>query len=114
MKFTIDSKNRTLGRVASEAAVILMGKKTPGYTRNKIAAVEVHVTNAAQIRIDTKKRNDTVFKHHTGYRGNLKGITMDRFIKEKGLRELVRKTVYGMLPTNKLRPEMIKNLHVTE
>ncbi len=114
MKYTIDTANKSLGRVASEAATILMGKNTTGYSRNKITPVEVHITNAAQVKISAKNLNEKVFRHHTGYRGNLKEVSMDRFIKEKGYKELFRKTVYGMLPINKLRPQIIKNLHVTE
>ena len=113
MKHTIDTANKSLGRVASEAAVLLMGKNTTGYSRNKVTPVEVHITNAAQVKIAPKSL-DKVFRHHTGYRGSLKEVTMERFIKEKGYKELFRKTIYGMLPINKLRPQIIKNLHVTE
>ncbi|MEK7390874.1 MAG: uL13 family ribosomal protein [Patescibacteria group bacterium] len=114
MKYTIDSTNKSIGRVASEAATVLMGKKTTGYARNIIAPVEVHITNAAKVKMSSKKLSDTVFKHHTGYRGGLKEMALSQFLKEKGYRELFRKTVYGMLPTNKLRPKMIKNLYITE
>lgn len=114
MKYTIDTSNRSLGRVASEAAIALMGKKTANYRRNAISNIEVYITNASRVRLSTKKLSDKVFRHHTGYRGNLKEITMDRFIKERGYKELFKKTVYGMLPTNKLRAQMIKNLHITE
>lgn len=114
MKYNIDSTDKSLGRVATEAATILMGKNTPAYTRNTAPKVEVHITNASKVKLTSKKLEETVYKHHTGYRGNLKGITMGRFIEEKGYKELFRKTIYGMLPTNKLRAEMIKNLYVTE
>lgn len=114
MKYTIDTANRSLGRVASEAALALMGKKTPDYERNTVAPVEVHITNASKVKISPKKLTDKMFRHHTGYRGNLKEVPMGRFITEKGYVELFKKTVYGMLPTNKLRAQMIKNLHVTE
>lgn len=114
MKYTIDTANKSLGRTASEAAVILMGKKGTDYARNKISPVEVHITNASKVRISTKKLENKVFRHHTGYRGSLKEVGMDRFIKEKGYKELFRKTVWGMLPINKLRPKIIKNLYVTE
>lgn len=114
MKYTIDTANRSLGRVASEAAMALMGKNTPDYKRNVTAPVEVHITNASKVKISSKKMADKIFRHHTGYRGSLKEVDMARFIREKGYKELFRKTVYGMLPTNKLRPKMIKNLHVTD
>lgn len=116
MKYEIDSMNKPLGRVASEAAVMLMGKKAGAgvYARNLVPKVEVHIKNASKVRISPKKMEDKLFRHHTGYRGSLKEVSMGQFIKERGYKELMRKTIYGMLPTNKLRPEMIKNLHVTE
>lgn len=114
MKYTIDSTNKTLGRVATEAANLLMGKNKPDFARNTIADVTVHITNASLVKMSSKKLADTVFKHHTGYRGGLKDVEITRFIKEKGYAELFRKTVNGMLPINKLRAKIIKNLEVTE
>jgi large subunit ribosomal protein L13 len=114
MKYTIDTANKSLGRTASEAAVILMGKKGTDFATNTVADVQVHITNASKVKISSKKLENKVYRHHTGYRGSLKEVAMDRFIKEKGYKELFRKTVWGMLPINKLRPKIIKNLHVTE
>lgn len=114
MEYTIDTANKALGRSAAEAAHILMGKNTTKYARNKVPAVKVFVKNASQIKITSKKLDEMVFRHHTGYRGGLKEMNLDRFIKEKGYKELFRHTVNGMLPKNKLRAEMIKNLYVTE
>lgn len=114
MKYVIDATNRPLGRIASEAATVLIGKKSPGYARNKIAPVEVLVENASKVKITAKKLNDKVYRHHTGYRGNLKEVKMSKFLETKGYKELVRRTVYGMLPINKLRPQIIKNLKVVE
>ncbi len=114
MKHTIDSTNKPLGRVAAEAAVLLMGKNRTDFARNTIAPVEVSITNASKLKLSSKKLNTTVFKHHSGYRGGLKEVGIERFIKERGYPELVRKTIWGMLPINKLRPKIIKNLHITE
>lgn len=114
MKYTIDSTNKSLGRIATEAVTVLMGKNRTDFARNTVAPVEVVITNASKVNISSKKLADTVFKHHSGYRGGLKEVALDRFIKEKGYAELFRKTIWGMLPINKLRPKIIKNLHVTE
>lgn len=114
MKHVIDATNKSLGRVASEAALALSGKKDAGYSRNKITPTEVVVENASKVKISQKKMDNKVFRHHTGYRGNLKEVSMGTFVEKKGYKELVRKTVYGMLPINKLRPQVIKNLKVTE
>lgn len=114
MKYTIDAAGKKLGRVATEAASLLMGKKLATFEKNTVAEVSVHVKNASQISLDRKKVGQTEFRHHSGYRGGLYATSMEQFIKEKGYPELMRKTVYGMLPTNKLRSKMIKNLVVTE
>lgn len=114
MKYTIDASGKKLGRVASEAAALLIGKRLPTMTKNNAPAVTVLIQNASKLDIDPTKAAVTEFKHHTGYRGNLKAVSMSTFIKEKGYPELMRKTIYGMLPTNKLRSKMIKNLIVTE
>lgn len=114
MKHVIDATNKPVGRVATEAAMVLTGKTLTDFARNKIADVQVHVENASKIKVSTKKLSNKMFRHHTGYRGGLKEVPMGRFIDEKGHKELVRKTVYGMLPINKLRSRIIKNLHVTE
>ncbi len=114
MKYTIDAKGKKLGRVATEAATILMGKNTPTFEKHLVADVTLHITNVSQIDFNPKKVGATDFLRHTGYPGGLRATSMDKFIKEKGYPELMRKTIYGMLPTNKLRSKIIKNLVVTE
>lgn len=114
MKYTIDAKGKKLGRVASEAASLLIGKRLVTMTKNAAPEVSVTIENASKLDINQGKAGKTIFKHHSGYRGGLKSITMPEFIEKKGYKELMRKTVYGMLPTNKLRTKMIKNLIVNE
>ncbi len=114
MEYTIDTANKALGRTAAEAAHILMGKNKTAYARNKVPEVKVYIKNASQVKMNSKKLNDMVFRHHSGYRGGLKTMNLEQFIKEKGYKELFRHTVNGMLPKNKLRAVMIKNLYITE
>lgn len=114
MKYTIDAQDKKLGRVASQAASFLMGKSLTNVTKNKVADVEVHITNASKLDIDRKKAIATDFYHHSGYPGGIKKMTLAEYIEKKGYKELMRKTIYGMLPTNTLRSKMIKNLIVTE
>lgn len=114
MKYTLDAQNKKLGRVASQAASLLMGKALTDVTRNTISDVKVHITNASKLDIDRKKAITTDFYHHSGYPGGIKKITLAEYIEKKGYKELMRKTIYGMLPTNSLRSRMIKNLVVTE
>lgn len=114
MKYTIDAKDKKLGRVASQAAGYLIGKSLVTVTKNNVSDVKVEIINASKLVIDPNKATATKFYHHSGYPGGIKKMTLAEFITKKGYPELVRKTIYGMLPTNSLRSKMIKNLNVTE
>ncbi len=111
---TIDAKGKKLGRVASEAAVYLMGKKQVGYSRNTVADVNVTITNASQADISEKKMKEVEYETYSGYPGGLKKETLGKVITDKGYSEAFKIAVYGMLPGNKLRKQMMKNLTVTE
>lgn len=113
-KHTIDAKGKKLGRVASEAAVYLMGKKEVGYARNTVADMKVTIINAAQADISEKKMKEKEYETYSGYPGGLKKETLERVIEKKGYSEAFRIAVYGMLPGNKLRKQIMKNLIVTE
>jgi len=113
-KFTIDAKGKKLGRVATEVASILMGKNRTDFAKNIVPKVEVVVTNAAQFDISPKKKEEKEYRRYSGYPGGLRYQSLEDALIKKGIREVFRKTVYGMLPTNKLRSIMIKNLFVTE
>ena len=111
-KYTIDAKGRVPGRVATEVAVLLMGKNNPDFARNKIPEVEVEVVSVDDMRFDIKKLKDKAYYHHSGYPGGLKKETQEKVMVTKGSKEVLRRAVYGMLPKNKLRPRMMKNLKI--
>lgn len=106
----INAENKSLGRVASEAAIILMGKNSTDFARNTVPAVKVTITNASKADISLKKMESKLYKNYSGYPGGLKESTMKKVVGDKGYQEIFKKAVYGMLPINKLRPIMIKNL----
>lgn len=114
MEKVIDAKNKSLGRVATEAAMALMGKDKAGYRPNVTPTQTVHITNASQANINEKKRGEKIYKRFTGYPSGLKTRTLDEVIVKKGYGEVFEKAIYGMLPNNKLRKIMMKNLKVTE
>lgn len=111
---TIDAKGKRIGRIATEAAQFLMGKNTAAYVRNQVPAVIVRIEHASDMLIDIRKRETNKYIHYTGYPGGLRTKTMNQIILKKGYGELLRKAVYGMLPNNKLRPRMMKNLKIIE
>jgi large subunit ribosomal protein L13 len=114
MKYTIDAKGRVPGRVATEAAVLLIGKNKVDYARNKVPNVEVEVLNVGALSLEAKKLKAKSYYRHSGYPGALKSESMQQVVDKKGAKEVLRRAVYGMLPKNKLRPRMMKNLKIRE
>jgi large subunit ribosomal protein L13 len=112
VKYSIDAKGKVPGRVATEIAVLLMGKNRTDFVKNAIPAVEVEVTNSSEMKLDQKKLRDKAYYTHSFYPGGLKKETMQHVINTKGASEVLRRAVYGMLPKNKLRPRMMKNLKI--
>lgn len=111
---TIDATNRTLGRIASEAASVIMGKNTSAFARNVLPKVKVNIVNASKTKITEKKMNEKEYFRFSGYPGGRKSEKLGRVIEKAGYEEVFRKAVYGMLPKNKLRKDMMKNLVVTD
>jgi large subunit ribosomal protein L13 len=114
MTHNIDATGKIMGRVASEAAKVLMGKNTPAYERHLAGGNKVKITNASKARISPKKLKETMHETYSGYPGGLKLTSAEMLSKKKGFSELFRLAVYGMLPPNKLRNERMKNLSVSE
>jgi len=110
----IDAQNRTIGRVASEAAMALMGKDKANYKDNVEPKEKVEIKNASKARINIKKKKDKVYTRYTGFHSGLKFTTLGEMIEKKGYEEVFKKAVYGMLPNNRLRKIMMNNLKVTD
>lgn len=115
MKHTVDATNKSLGRVASEAAVLLMGKNTTTFVRNATPGVTVAITNASKIKIPNKnKLLEKTYNSFSGYPGGLKQSTMAHVISVKGYSEILIQAVKGMIPKNRLQNDLMKHLIVTE
>jgi large subunit ribosomal protein L13 len=112
--YTIDAAGKSLGRVASEVASILLGKKSVNYVQNEVLPVEVHVQNVAQLKLAEKRVAQKTYVRYTGYPGGLITTPMQMLIDKKGMAEVFRKTVDGMIPRNKLRKERMKRLIVID
>ena len=110
--YTIDATDRTLGRVASEAASALLGKKSVHFAKNQAIPTAVTINNADKMHLSSRRINGKVYLRYTGYPGGLYEMTMEKMITKKGIAEVVKKTVDGMLPHNKLRKPRMKNLVV--
>lgn len=113
-KYTINAEGKILGRVASEAAKILIGKNFPGYKPNKISNVSVIIENASKTKMSESRMNDIFHEKYSGHPGGLKKETNAKILEKKGWKELYEMTIYGMLPGNKLRPKIMKNLTIND
>lgn len=111
MDYTIDAKGKRLGRLASEIAVILQGKKSPQYDHRVEGDARVIVKNCDKMEVsDTKKLKQRVYYRHTTQIGHLKAQTLGDLWDKRGSGVVLRKVVMGMLPKNKLRIKRIKKL----
>jgi large subunit ribosomal protein L13 len=112
--YTIDATNRSLGRTASEAAALLMGKNRTDMARHKVPDVSVTIENASRIKLTQKKAKDTVHIRYSGHPGGQKSETLSEIIDKKGYGAAFEKAIYGMLPANKLRSVMMKRLTIKD
>ena len=110
--YTIDATNRTLGRVASEAAHALLGKRSVTYRQNEIEPIKVVIENAGKLHLPERRVKGKIYSRYSGYPGGLFFTGMKEMIAKKGIEFVVRKTVDGMIPRNKLRTPRMKNLTI--
>jgi large subunit ribosomal protein L13 len=107
----VDATDKVVGRLASEIAVVLMGKHRPTYTPHVDTGDFVVVINAEKIVLTGKKLEDKIYHHHSGYPGGLKSIPAGKLLKKKP-ESLVTEAVKGMLPKGTLGRQMLKKLKV--
>jgi large subunit ribosomal protein L13 len=113
VKYTVDAQGRSLGRVASEAASALLGKKSVHFVKNLVIPTEVTIINGSKMAMSEKRISGKIYVHYTGYPGGLRETPMSRMIDNKGIEEVLRTAVDGMLPRNKLRKDRMKRLSIT-
>ena len=109
--YVIDAEDKTLGKIASEVASILRGKKKPIYTPHVDTGDYVIVINAEKVRVTGKKEEQKIYQSHSGYPGGLKETTL-RELRAKKPEEIIRHAVKGMMPKGKLGRQMFKKLKV--
>ena len=109
----IDAKGKRLGRVATEAASVLLGKDSPDFAKHLVADTTVTITNAASLDI-SEKRSREPFQTYSGYPGGRKIETLSHLAGRRGHSEVLRRVIGGMLPKNKLHKQRMKNLIISE
>jgi large subunit ribosomal protein L13 len=107
----IDAEEAVLGRIASKAAKILMGKHKPTYTPFLDTGDHVIVVNAAKVRLTGNKEEQKLYRRHSGYPGGLTE-TSARKVRAARPTRMVEEAVQGMLPKSKLGKQMYRKLQV--
>ena len=107
----LDAQDVVLGRLASNVALLLMGKHKPTYTPFLDTGDHVIVVNASKVRLTGRKDDQKIYRHHTGYPGGLVEIGARKVRAVKPVR-MVEDAIAGMLPKNKLGKQMYRKLKV--
>ena len=107
----IDASDKILGKLATQAASLLMGKHKPMFTRNLDTGDCVVVINADKIRVTGNKLKQKLYYRHSGYPGGLKSISLEKMMQTNPTR-VIEHAVKGMLPHNRLGASMLKKLKV--
>lgn len=107
--YIVDAKGLTLGRLATQIAVILKGKNKASFIPHLDNGDYVVVTNCDKFAVSGKKLTDKMYHRHTGYLGGLKSISLENLLEKKPEKAL-ELAISGMLPKNKLRKGMLSRL----
>ncbi len=109
--YVVDAEGKTLGRLATQIATALRGKRKPEYTPHIDTGDFVVVVNAEKIHVTGNKREDKIYWRHSGYPGGIKSRTLTEML-DRQPEEVIRKAVKGMLPRNRLARQQITKLKV--
>jgi len=109
--YVVDAEGKTLGRLATQLADALRGKRKPEYTPHCDTGDFVVVINAEKIRVTGNKVNDKLYHRHSGYPGGLRTRTLGEML-ERRPEDVIRKAVKGMLPRNRLGRQQLTKLKV--
>ncbi len=109
--YVVDAQGKTLGRLATQIADVLRGKRKPDYTPHCDTGDFVVVVNAEKIRVTGNKVNDKLYYRHSGYPGGLRSRTLGEML-ERRPEEVIRRAVKGMLPRNRLARQQLTKLKI--
>jgi large subunit ribosomal protein L13 len=109
--YVVDAEGQTLGRMATQLADALRGKRKPDYTPHIDTGDFVVVINADKIRVTGDKMNSKIYWRHSGYPGGIRSRTLGEML-ERRPEEVTRRAVKGMMPRNKLSRQQLLKLKV--
>lgn len=109
--FVLDASDAVLGRLATKAAMLLMGKHKPTYTPFIDTGDHVVIINADKVRLTGRKEDQKIYRSHTGYPGGLKE-TQARRMRQRRPERMLELAIVGMLPKSKMGKQMYRKLNV--
>jgi large subunit ribosomal protein L13 len=109
--YVVDAEGKTLGRLATQIANVLRGKRKPTYTPHVDVGDFVIVINAEKITVTGNKRESKLYWRHSGYPGGIRHQSLGDLL-EKRPEEVIRRAVKGMLPRNRLARQQLRKLKV--
>lgn len=109
--YLIDASGKTLGRLATRVATLLMGKGKVCFASDQLSGDQVIVVNAQAVHVTGRKKEQKIYKHYSGYPGGLKTYNFEELMAKKP-EEIITRAVSRMLPKNKLGREMQRRLRV--
>jgi large subunit ribosomal protein L13 len=107
----VDAQDVVLGRLASQVAMILMGKNKPSYTPFLDTGDHVIVINASKVRLTGRKEEQKIYRQHSGYPGGLREVSARKVRATRPIK-MIEDAVSGMLPKTKLGKQMYRKLNV--
>ena len=109
--YLIDASTQPLGRVATQAAVLLMGKNDPNFAPNVVADNIVIIINSDKLYLTGTKELSKKYYRHSGHPGGIKETDFAD-LKKADSAEIIKKAIRGMIPHNRLESELLKRLKI--
>ena len=107
----VDATGQTIGFVSSKVAHVLRGKHRPSFSPHQLCGDHVVIINVDKLSVTPEKARRKTYFHHTGFLGHSHVKSLAKMMEETP-EKVIEKAVYGMLPKNRLRPQMLKRMHV--
>ncbi len=109
--YLVDAEGKTLGRLSTRIATLLIGKNKPVFAYDQFSGDQVVVINAEKIHVTGKKVTQKMYNHYSGFPGGLKTYSFEE-LRDKNPEEILMRSISRMLPKNKLGREMLRRLRV--
>ena len=113
MWYVVDATGQTIGHIAAKTAHVLRGKHKATFAPNSVTGDHVIILNIEKMKIDPMKALKKMYYKHSGYLGSMQVKSLGKMM-EATPEKVMEKAVYGMLPRNRQRLQMMKRLHVIQ